>query len=323
MVSRNIQQQPDNSIWVNEIKSAEEKFSSSGLEFIQEQVFATQLLMNNDYALQVARENPSSLRLAMYNVAAVGLTLNPNQGLAYLVPRRLKQGEKARIMLDISYRGLISIGVETGAIRWAKSVLVYEQDEFIFHGPGDKPTHNCDPFSTDRGALRGGYCLAELPSGGYLIDAMSKADMDKIKQSSEMFKKGFGPWVEWEDQMQLKSVAKRASKWWPISSNRMGTALKILNDENGEGISILSKDIATHEKLPPPPERDQVPVLLQTNVKQLVDRAVNAGAYEACKELMESRFKQDPLHLSYALNELKLAKDSQNSLELGQKSDET
>lgn len=317
MTYNHMQQPTINSVWVSEIKSAEEKFSSSSLEFDQEQVFATQLLMNNDFALKVARENPSSLRLAMYNVAAVGLTLNPNQGLAYLVPRRLKAGEKARITLDISYRGLISIGVETGAIKWAKGELVYENDTFIYHGPGDKPTHDCDPFSTDRGALRGGYCLAELPCGGYLVECMSKADMDKIKNSSDMYQKGFGPWIDWEDQMQLKSVAKRGSKWWPKSSQRMGMALKILNDENGEGLSVLSKNMASVGVLPPPPKRDQIPVLVQSNIQRILDRAVKAGAYEAAKELMGERFKE-PLHLSYALNQLKLAKNSQNPLEQGQ-----
>jgi len=318
MQNQNMQQQLSNSAWVNEIKSSEDKFDGSGLDFMQEQIFATQLLMNNDFALSVAKQNPSSLRLAMYNVAAVGLTLNPNQGLAYLVPRCLKRGEPARIMLDISYRGLISIGVETGAIKWAKAELVYENDKFIYHGPGDKPTHDCDPFSTDRGSMRGGYCIAELPGGGYLVECMSKADMDKIKQSSDMYQKGFGPWVDWEDQMQLKSVAKRASKWWPKSSLRMGEALKILNEENGEGLAVLSKDLATAGMLPPPPSRDQVPQLIQAKVQQIVDRAVNAGAYEAAKELMDERYKSDPLFLSFALNELELAKNTQTSDEMEQ-----
>jgi len=97
---------------------------SSGLEFNQEQIFATQMLMHNSYLLGVAQENPTSLRMAMYNVAAVGLSLNPNQGLAYLVPRRLRSGEDPKVMLDISYRGLISIGVESGSIHWAKPELV-------------------------------------------------------------------------------------------------------------------------------------------------------------------------------------------------------
>ncbi|WP_375581860.1 recombinase RecT [Marinobacter adhaerens] len=152
--------------WHQIIESSKEKFNSSSLDFKQEQIFATQQLMNNSYLLDVAKKNLSSLRLAMYNVAAVGLTLNPNQGLAFLVPRRLRRNEDAKVMLDISYRGLIAIGVETGAIRWAKAELVYEKDQFSYKGPAEKPDHVCDPFSTDRGSIRGGYCIAELPSRG-------------------------------------------------------------------------------------------------------------------------------------------------------------
>ncbi len=74
---KQVAQKPTNQ-WHQAIESAKDKFSGSGLDFFQEQIFATQLLMNNSYLLDVAKKNPSSLRLAMYNVAAVGLTLNPN-----------------------------------------------------------------------------------------------------------------------------------------------------------------------------------------------------------------------------------------------------
>ena len=94
-----VAQKPTNQ-WHQAIESAKDKFSGSGLDFFQEQIFATQLLMNNSYLLDVAKKNPSSLRLAMYNVAAVGLTLNPNQGLAYLVPRRLRKNEDPKVMLE-------------------------------------------------------------------------------------------------------------------------------------------------------------------------------------------------------------------------------
>jgi recombination protein RecT len=96
--------------------------------------------MNSSYLLEVAKKNPSGLLLAMYNVAAVGLTLNPNQGLAYLVPCHLRKNEEPKVMLDISCRGLITIGVETGTIRWAKPELVREKDEFVYKGPAEKPT---------------------------------------------------------------------------------------------------------------------------------------------------------------------------------------
>ena len=263
--------------------------------------------MNNSYLLDVAKKDPSSLRLAMYNVAAVGLTLNSNQGLAYLVPRRLRRNEDPKVMLDISYRGLITIGVETGAIRWAKAELVYEKDQFAYKGPAEKPDHICDPFSKDRGVVRGGYSIAELPSGGVLVEVMSKADMDKIRDKSEAFKNGFGSWIEWEDQMQLKSVTKRGSKWWPKTTSRMAKALQILHEENGEGLAVLSKDMETVGMLPPPPSRDEVLLAVQNTVKQLVDRAVKQNAFEACRELMENRIK-NPAELSFAYNELDKAK---------------
>lgn len=297
-------QQVNNSVqpWQNAIASTETKFKEFNyLDFGQEQIFATQALMGNDYLLDIAKKNPGQLKLAMYNVAALGLSLNPNQGLAYLIPR------KGKVIVDISYRGLITLGVECGAIRWAKAELVYTNDEFVYKGPADKPVHNCDPFSTNRGDVRGGYCIAELTTGGVLVQSMSKADMDKIKQSSEAFKKGYGPWIEWEDQMQLKSIVKRAYKWWPKSTPRMAEAMRILNEENGEGLAVIEHDNNTSGALPPPPPREKISIAVQNTVNQLVTRAAQANAYEACKELMESRLK-NPEELSFALSELEKKK---------------
>lgn len=300
--------------WHRAIETAKEKFQSSNLDFKQEQIFATQQLLNNSYLLDVAQKNPASLKLAMYNVAAVGLTLNPNQGLAFLVPRRLKSGEDARVMLDISYRGLIAVAVETNSILWAKAELVYEKDQFLYKGPAEKPEHICDPFSTDRGSIRGGYCIAELPSGGVLVEAMSKADMDKVRDISEAFKKGWGPWIDWAEQMMLKSIVKRASKWWPSSTPRMAKVLRILNEENGEGLAALADKKVSLTALPTPPPRENVPLDVQNTVKQLVDRALQQNAFEACKEVMQSRIK-DPSELAFAFAELDKAKEGLKSAE--------
>ena len=288
--------------WQTAIQASQIKFQKFALlDFNQEQIFATQICLNNDFLLSIAKKDPGLLKLALYNVAAIGLSLNPSEGLAYLVPR------KGKIIVDISYRGLIKLGVDCGAIRWAKAELVYEQDNFTYHGPNQKPTHDCDPFAPNRGEVRGGYCLAELAQGGLLVEAMSKLDMDKIKKSSEAFKKGYGPWVDWEDQMQLKSIVKRAYKWWPKSAPRMAEAMRILNEDNGEGLASLAQDTAP-AVLPAPPPADQVSATTRKQVHNLVTRAVDAGAYEACKELMENRIK-NPEELAYGLHELAKAKD--------------
>ena len=295
--------------WYQAIELSKDKFSGTHLDFSQEQIFATQLLMNNDYLFNVAKTNPTSLRLAMYNVAAVGLSLNPNQGLAFLIPRRLSKNDAPKVMLDISYRGLIAIGVDTGAILCAKAELVCNKDaHFSYKGAFEKPEHNFDPFLSlhDRGLVRGAYCIAELPNGGVLVEAMSKTDMDKIKNTSEAFRKGVGPWLEWEDQMQLKSVVKRASKWWPNSSQRMAKALQLLNEEGGEGLASLVNNARLSERSVSHKTARVINCpssAIQSTVKQWIERAVQQQAFQACRELMENRLK-NPDELLFALGEL-------------------
>lgn len=294
--------------WKSAIQASQHQFQKFELlNFDKEQIFATQICMNNEYVLNIATQNPNLLSLAMYNVAAIGLSLNPSEGLAYLVPR------KGKIIVDISYRGLIKLGVECGAIRWAKAELVYDKDDFTYHGPNQKPSHSCDPFSKDRGEVRGGYCLAELTTGGILVEVMSKADMDKIRDSSEAYKSAkkknkTTTWDDWEDQMQLKSVVKRAYKWWPKSTPRMAEAMRILNEDNGEGLATLAQDSAP-AVLPDPPPADQVSVSTRKSVRNLINRAVEANAFSACKELMETRIK-NPDELAYGLYELEKAQQA-------------
>src|SRR5690606_36369038 len=100
-----------------------------------ESIFAMQALMKTDYAMQTANKNPQSVHLAMINVASTGLTLNPANGYAYLVPR------DGAIVLDISYKGLIKIPTDTGSVEWARADVVYEQDTFAYHGPAVMPVH--------------------------------------------------------------------------------------------------------------------------------------------------------------------------------------
>ena len=286
------------------IRSCQKKFSEFGhLDFKAEALFATQLCAQNEGLRNTALRNQTSLRMAMVNVAAVGLTLNPAQGLAFLVPR------DGRVILDISYRGLIALGVETGAIEWAKAELVYEEDTFVYKGPSVIPDHHCDPFSTERGNVRGGYCIAKLVSGGHMIEVMSYADMEKIRNSSPLGKKDEGPWILWEDQMQLKSIVKRGSKWWPKPSSRFSEAIRILNEENGEGLSELKTVTpveAVTAALPEPAPEAEVSETTRGLIANLLNRASANGAFEPCREIVTSRIS-DPAELAFAMSRLDTA----------------
>ncbi len=107
----------------NLVMPARERFMAidpSG-NFEREAGFAMQVLMASDYTLSVARGDPQSVIDAVSNVAAVGLSLNPAKKQAYLIPRAVRKGTKPKIVLDISYIGLLDLAIMSGSIGRARA----------------------------------------------------------------------------------------------------------------------------------------------------------------------------------------------------------
>lgn len=294
------------------IKSCEERFKKFDyLDFKAEALFATQLCLKNSTLASTALSNPDSMKMAVLNVAAIGLSLNPAAGLAHLVPRNNE------VVLDISYRGLLSLAVECGSIQWSRPVLVYSSDDFVYKGPTIVPDHISDPFMSpeERGDVKGGYCITKLGNGDLMVGTMNYATMEKIRLSSPLGRNNVGPWVDWKDQMQLKVMVKRESKFWNIGSGRFIQAMDILNNQNEEGLAerIDSGLLEGHEnvhQLPEPIDRNQVTVEVSDFVDALLERASKNGSYEACLELARTRIN-DKAELSYAVSMLKSAQSKQ------------
>ena len=220
--------------WQSAIQSARERFEKNSdlVSYDKESIFAMQAIMKTDFAMKIANQNPTSVKLAMINVASTGLTLNPAHGYAYLVPR------DNAIHLDVSYKGLIKIATDTGAVRWARAELVYESDTFVYHGPALSPEHRSEPFK-ERGEAVGAYCIAKTSDGDILTEIMPRDEIEKIRSKSTAFTRGKegskGPWEEWFDQMAKKAVIKRASKTWPYTerSDVLSHAIEIANASEG------------------------------------------------------------------------------------------
>lgn len=200
------------------------------INFEREASFAVQVLEANSFALSIAQRNRQSVVNAVTNVAAIGLSLNPATKLAYLVPR------KTGIVLEISYIGLVKLATDSGSVRWVKAELVYEADQFTVDGYGKPPIHTFSPFAKSRGQVVGVYCVAKTSDNDYLTDVMSIEEVYAIRDRSEAWKNGRkGPWATDEGEMVKKTIIKRAQKLWP-HSERMATAIHLLNTEAGEGI---------------------------------------------------------------------------------------
>jgi len=233
-----------------------------------EAMFALQLITKNDYLMKIANNNPASLRNAVINIAAIGLSLNPATKYAYLVPR------DNQACLDISYIGLIKLATDTGSIMWARAELVHEKDTFIYNGATEKPEFNSpDPFN--RGEIKGVYCVAKTKEGDYLSGIMSIDEINQIKNRSMSAKKGSGPWVTDFGEMAKKTIIKRESKTWPKTdkSERFDNAIEVINQHDGIDFDVhpIVRAIEKH--------------------KDTIDAVVDALANERYEEAAEAYFE--------------------------------
>ena len=213
------------------IQKQEQEFNQlaghGAVVFKREAHFAVQILKNNSYLLGMASKNQDSLKNAIINVAAIGLSLSPVEKLAYLVPRG------SAVCLDVSYFGLIKVATESKSIKWAVAELVHENDVFMLKGQGLPPTHEYKPFDSNRGKIIGAYSLAKTFNDEYLTTVMSIDEVYKIRARSEAYKKGMGPWITDEGEMIKKTVIRRGSKFWPKTST--------INDRFNHAIAALEE----------------------------------------------------------------------------------
>ncbi|ELY4332871.1 recombinase RecT [Cronobacter dublinensis] len=240
----------------------EQVCAEPSINFKRESEFAMQIFANNDYLAKTAMANTTSTRSAIMNVAAIGITLNPAQKLAYLVPR------KGAICLDISYMGLMHIAQQSGAIKWCQSAIVRKNDQFRREGLDKPPVHIYSEFDTkeQRGEVVGAYVVVKTDDGDYLTHTMRIEDIYSIRDRSEAWKKYKTdnskkcPWVTDEEQMMLKTVVKQAAKYWP-RREQLDAAIDYVNTEGEEGINFAAER---------QPERDITPADIAT-IKEIND----------------------------------------------------
>lgn len=223
--------------WERAIEASRDRFAkiadASLVNYDRESLFAMQHLIKSDYAMKIAEQNPKSVILAMANVAATGLSLNPAYGLAYLVPR------DGAIKLDISYKGLLQIATDSGSIMWGRADVVREADEFDYCGPAAMPTHKAKVFTKDRGEVVGAYVIAKTHTGDILCGIMTREELDVVRGKSDAWNRGKtgqkGPWESFHEEMCKKAVIKRDQKTWPRTDQhkRLADAVEIANEAEG------------------------------------------------------------------------------------------
>jgi recombination protein RecT len=211
------------------------------LKFAAEAEWAIQAFTKNDYAASTTLGNKDAALNAVRNIAAVGVTLDPARKFAYILPR------DSKMVLDLSYMGLMDIAISSGSLQWAQAFRVYENDTFKLSGYSDAPKHERDPFSKDRGAVVGAYVVVKTAQGDYLTSTMHIDEIHAIRARSSSWKSYLStkdsskpktcPWNTDPEKMELKTVVKNAYAYWP-RSDRLDQAIHYLNTDGGQGIDL-------------------------------------------------------------------------------------
>lgn len=221
--------------------------------FAKESIFAKHVINNSSYLTKLAVQNPKSFEVAFLQLATSGLTLDPSQKLAYLVPRM------GRVFLDVSYLGLSRMATDEGLCEDIVVELVFEKDIFKSNGRRESPEHSFDPFSDkgsllltttdkgsvgDRGHFRGAYVDYQMKDGRNLVHFITKSELAAARSVSESWKKveerDMSPWVRFPWAMVRKSAIKQTIHLIPGNRTRVATIIDYLNKDGGEGFRDIN-----------------------------------------------------------------------------------
>ncbi|HGJ5883907.1 recombinase RecT [Arsenophonus sp.] len=167
---------------------------------------ATALIENAD----LQKADKQSLVLALTRCAKDGLM--PDGREATLIVR--KQKVVYMPMVD----GVIKRARQSGQVANIIAKVVYAQDEFeyVIDENGEHLTHR--PAFVDGDEVVKVYAFAKLNSGELVVEVMSRADVEKIRDTVQSAKYDSSPWVKWFDRMALKTVIHRLARRLPCAS---------------------------------------------------------------------------------------------------------
>ena len=166
---------------------------------------------------------PATMLNAIASCVQLGLEFNSPLQHAHLIPYKNRKAGVTECQLVIGYKGLIELARRSGNIKTIEARLIYSDEEFeVEYGLDPKLVHKPNLMSAfkNKMGLRsdsdiiGAYAVAHFLEGGYQFEVMSRAEIDKIKESS---KAKFGPWIDYYSEMARKTVLRRLCKFLPLT----------------------------------------------------------------------------------------------------------
>ena len=159
------------------------------------------------------------------------LGLEPSLGRVYFLPFDNNKKGVTECQIIIGYQGFLDLARRSGIVSSINARCVYENEKFEYKVTIDAPVLDHEPSKTgDKGPLLGAYCIARFKDGGSHVEYMTKSEIDAIRKRSKASNNG--PWVTDYDAMALKTVVRRAAKFWPLTTAapELGDAIQLSDD---------------------------------------------------------------------------------------------
>lgn len=175
---------------------------------------------------------------------AAQLGLEPGLlGQCYLLPFKNKNKGITEVQFIIGYKGMIDLARRSGHIKSIYAHAVYEKDEFEYE-LGLNPTLKHVPsMEEDKGEFIGAYAVAHFKDGGYQMEFMPKAEIEKRRKASPGANSKYSPWHNYYEEMAKKTVIRHMWKYLPISVEIQEAVVY------DEGTARSIKDITPNDEL--------------------------------------------------------------------------
>ncbi len=176
-----------------------------------------------------------SLMLAFGEAAALGLSINPQEGQAYLIPRWNSRANANIVDLQLGYRGMLQLAYRSGQVDAIEAVVVYKGEVYVRRGGTINP--GIEHIPDDVGGKRTGkmddivcaYATARLRGSASLIYAVVNKRQIEEARAMSGGKNGTSPvWDQHPEAMAAKTAIRRVCKLLP----------------SGDGLAVLHGAVA-------------------------------------------------------------------------------
>lgn len=176
---------------------------------------------------------PNSILLSAAKAAVLDLPIEPNLGLAFIIPY------KSKATFQIGYKGLIQLALRTGEYARLNAAPLYEGQELTIN----QLTGAFELTGARQSDVITGYAAYFLLKSG--LEKVFYMSKEQIKAHAQKYSKSAnepnGPWVQEFDKMALKTVLKLLLGKYGLVTIKMRRAEQLEESTEGSFAEVFAE----------------------------------------------------------------------------------